>query len=140
MLSGGDYTDPVSGLTAKNGGALTAQWILDQLAKGQDVELNVRWTGGGGRPINVEYVSANPTGPMHIGHARGAVVGDVLASLLADLVWFELGRRRGYGVLRVLCRISLEPDTCVKRTTNAFRRHGSGTLVAAARWKIDRIP
>jgi len=34
-------------------------------------------------PVNVEYVSANPTGPMHIGHARGAVVGDALASLLA---------------------------------------------------------
>ncbi len=38
---------------------------------------------GGGRRVNVEYVSANPTGPLHIGHARGAVVGDVLASLLA---------------------------------------------------------
>ena len=38
---------------------------------------------GGGRPINVEYVSANPTGPMHVGHARGAVIGDVLASLLS---------------------------------------------------------
>ncbi|HTI85652.1 MAG TPA: arginine--tRNA ligase [Alphaproteobacteria bacterium] len=38
---------------------------------------------GGGRLVNVEYVSANPTGPMHVGHARGAVVGDVLASLLA---------------------------------------------------------
>ena len=34
------------------------------------------------RPINVEYVSANPTGPMHLGHARGAVFGDALASLL----------------------------------------------------------
>jgi arginyl-tRNA synthetase len=34
-------------------------------------------------PINVEYVSANPTGPMHIGHCRGAVFGDALASLLA---------------------------------------------------------
>ena len=32
--------------------------------------------------VNVEYVSANPTGPMHVGHARGAVLGDVLASLL----------------------------------------------------------
>jgi arginyl-tRNA synthetase len=40
-------------------------------------------TLGGGRPVNVEYVSANPTGPMHVGHARGAVVGDVLAALLA---------------------------------------------------------
>ena len=36
-----------------------------------------------GRRVNVEYVSANPTGPMHVGHARGAVVGDALASLLA---------------------------------------------------------
>jgi arginyl-tRNA synthetase len=38
---------------------------------------------GGGRPVNVEYVSANPTGPLHAGHARGAVVGDALAALLA---------------------------------------------------------
>ena len=38
---------------------------------------------GANQPVNVEYVSANPTGPMHIGHARGAVIGDALASLLA---------------------------------------------------------
>ena len=37
---------------------------------------------GKGRAVNVEYVSANPTGPMHVGHGRGAVVGDVLASVL----------------------------------------------------------
>ncbi len=37
---------------------------------------------GGGERVNVEYVSANPTGPLHVGHARGAVFGDVLASLL----------------------------------------------------------
>ncbi|WP_435418359.1 arginine--tRNA ligase [Parerythrobacter aurantius] len=37
---------------------------------------------GDGRRVNVEYVSANPTGPMHMGHCRGAVVGDALASLL----------------------------------------------------------
>ena len=37
---------------------------------------------GEGRRVNVEYVSANPTGPMHMGHCRGAVVGDALASLL----------------------------------------------------------
>ena len=39
-------------------------------------------TTGTGTKINVEYVSANPTGPMHIGHCRGAVVGDALANLL----------------------------------------------------------
>jgi arginyl-tRNA synthetase len=37
---------------------------------------------GGGAAVNVEYVSANPTGPLHVGHARGAVVGDALAALL----------------------------------------------------------
>jgi arginyl-tRNA synthetase len=37
---------------------------------------------GAGHRVNVEYVSANPTGPMHMGHCRGAVVGDALASLL----------------------------------------------------------
>ncbi|MEJ8476008.1 arginine--tRNA ligase [Roseibium algae] len=40
-------------------------------------------TMGGGKKVNVEYVSANPTGPMHVGHTRGAVVGDALANLLA---------------------------------------------------------
>ena len=39
---------------------------------------------GGGKRVNVEYVSANPTGPMHMGHCRGAVVGDALASLLEE--------------------------------------------------------
>ena len=38
---------------------------------------------GRGKPVNVEYVSANPTGPMHVGHCRGAVVGDAIANLLA---------------------------------------------------------
>jgi arginyl-tRNA synthetase len=37
---------------------------------------------GGGERVNIEFVSANPTGPMHVGHGRGAVVGDALASLL----------------------------------------------------------
>ena len=46
---------------------------------------------GAGRRINVEYVSANPTGPMHMGHCRGAVVGDALASLLA-YAGFEVTR------------------------------------------------
>jgi arginyl-tRNA synthetase len=40
---------------------------------------------GNGTRVNVEYVSANPTGPMHIGHCRGAVVGDALANLLAKV-------------------------------------------------------
>jgi arginyl-tRNA synthetase len=46
---------------------------------------------GAGTPVNVEYVSANPTGPMHIGHCRGAVFGDALADLLA-FAGFEVTR------------------------------------------------
>ncbi|BCJ90702.1 arginine--tRNA ligase [Terrihabitans soli] len=46
-------------------------------------ETFAKSTTGAGRKVNVEYVSANPTGPMHVGHCRGAVFGDALASLLA---------------------------------------------------------
>lgn len=54
--------------------------IADILAVGVDYGAS---TMGRGEAVNVEYVSANPTGPLHIAHARGAVVGDALASLLA---------------------------------------------------------
>ncbi len=46
---------------------------------------------GNGNKINVEYVSANPTGPLHMGHVRGAVIGDVLANVL-ESVGFEVTR------------------------------------------------
>ena len=52
-----------------------------------------------------------------------AVVSTV-GSLLADSVWFHLGRRRGNSILKLLCRISLEPDTCVRRTEDVFSRYG----------------
>jgi len=50
-----------------------------------------RSTMGGGRRVNVEYVSANPTGPLHVGHMRGAVFGDALASLL-DFAGYDVSR------------------------------------------------
>jgi arginyl-tRNA synthetase len=46
-----------------------------------------RSAAGAGKRVNVEFVSANPTGPMHVGHARGAVFGDALASLLQFAGW-----------------------------------------------------
>ena len=51
------------------------------------------------------------------------------AALMADLVWYEIGRIRGTRVLHFLCRISLEPDYCVRRTENTFARHGVKTLI-----------
>jgi arginyl-tRNA synthetase len=62
--------------------------LRDMLKEGERYGAS---TAGRGRPVNVEYVSANPTGPMHVGHGRGAVVGDVLAALL---------ERIGYKVAR----------------------------------------
>jgi len=52
-------------------------------------------------------------------------------SLLADLIWFYLGRRAGARVLNLLCRISLEPDSCVRRTQGIFTRYGMRGIVAA---------
>jgi membrane protein DedA with SNARE-associated domain len=62
----------------------------------------------------------------------GAVLAlAVLGSLAADTVWYALGRIRGGSVLGWLCRITLEPDSCVRRTEDAFGRHGARVLVFA---------
>ena len=53
------------------------------------------------------------------------------AALLADLVWYELGRRKGMRVLQLLCRISLEPESCIRRTEDTFARHGARSLLVA---------
>jgi membrane protein DedA with SNARE-associated domain len=53
----------------------------------------------------------------------------VLATITADLVWFEAGRRRGNRVLSLICKVSLEPDSCVRRTENVFVRFGPTSLL-----------
>jgi arginyl-tRNA synthetase len=57
-------------------------WLDELRAIGQKGHDYGRSTLGDGKTVNIEYVSANPTGPMHMGHCRGAVVGDALASVL----------------------------------------------------------
>lgn len=59
-----------------------AAWIEEIRAIAQAGADYGRSAMGGGSTVNIEYVSANPTGPMHMGHCRGAVVGDALAALL----------------------------------------------------------
>jgi membrane protein DedA with SNARE-associated domain/rhodanese-related sulfurtransferase len=54
-----------------------------------------------------------------------------LACITADSIWFYLGRRSGHRVLGLLCRISLEPDSCVRRTQDVFSRYGMRGLVVA---------
>lgn len=59
-----------------------AAWLAEVAAIANAGDDYGRSEMGAGRTVNVEYVSANPTGPMHMGHCRGAVVGDALANLL----------------------------------------------------------
>ena len=68
------------------------------------------------------------TGRMYLPVAIGM---PVLAATMCDTLWYTLGRRYGGGVLRLICRISLEPDSCVRRTQLSFERRGSWALVVA---------
>ncbi len=55
----------------------------------------------------------------------------VVASLLSDQFWYQIGRYRGRKVLSLLCRISLDPDSCVRKTKEIFARHGARSLLVA---------
>jgi membrane protein DedA with SNARE-associated domain/rhodanese-related sulfurtransferase len=55
----------------------------------------------------------------------------VAASLMGDTVWYYLGKSRGMAVLQLLCKISLEPDACVRRTNAAYSKHGTRWLLFA---------
>lgn len=77
----------VAGATIAGPGFINLQltdgtWREELRAIHADADDYGRSHMGDGKRVNVEYVSANPTGPMHMGHCRGAVVGDALASLL----------------------------------------------------------
>lgn len=55
----------------------------------------------------------------------------VVAALVGDTIWFFIGRRRGLQVLGFLCRVSLEPDSCVGGAKGVFLRHGARSLLVA---------
>lgn len=60
-----------------------------------------------------------------------AWMGAVLSAMAGDYLWYELGRRKGSAVLSLLCKLSLEPDSCVRKTELDFRKRGAWTLVLA---------
>ena len=55
----------------------------------------------------------------------------IFAALIGDILWYELGRSRGRSVLGFLCKLSLEPDTCVRKTEVNFSKRGAGALLLA---------
>jgi len=59
------------------------------------------------------------------------VASAAIAALAADLIWYELGRVHGRSILRLLCKIALEPDYCVRRTEDTFERMGLWALLPA---------
>jgi membrane protein DedA with SNARE-associated domain/rhodanese-related sulfurtransferase len=65
---------------------------------------------------------------MNLGMAIGLAV---LGAVISDSMWYELGRLKGVRVLQFLCRISLEPDSCVRRTQVSFTRNGPRVLLGA---------
>jgi membrane protein DedA with SNARE-associated domain len=79
-------------------------------------------------PILLAAGALAGAGRMSLG---GALLCAVAAALIADSLWFQLGRVRGFQVLRWLCRVSLEPDSCVRRTEGVFSRQGARVLLVA---------
>jgi membrane protein DedA with SNARE-associated domain len=61
----------------------------------------------------------------------GILVGSLAALLATDLIWYQLGRWRGQRILRFICQISLEPDSCVERTEDVFARRQGTVLVVS---------
>ena len=76
-------------------------------------------------------LAAGALAGMHRINPAAVLVLGVVAAVSADIMWFELGRRKGIRVLQFLCRISLEPDSCVRRTENVFARNGAKSLLVA---------
>jgi membrane protein DedA with SNARE-associated domain len=54
-----------------------------------------------------------------------------IGAMSADMIWFQIGRWKGIGVLRFICKISLEPDSCVRRTEGVYSKHGARSLMIA---------
>jgi membrane protein DedA with SNARE-associated domain len=64
-------------------------------------------------------------------HLAAVLLWGVAACLIADNIWFQVGRRSGRRVLRLICRIALEPDSCVRRTEDAFVQYGLRSLLVS---------
>jgi membrane protein DedA with SNARE-associated domain len=58
-----------------------------------------------------------------------SILAALAGALLGDCLWYELGRLRGRSILKTLCKLSLEPDTCIQKTESIFTRRGPGALL-----------
>lgn len=109
---------PLVEFIAKHGYALAFLWLLvEQL----------------GIPIPAVplLLTAGAVAGDGVLNVYGLLVAAVCGSLASDYGWYEVGRRQGMRVLKKLCRVSLEPDSCVKSTQNIFIKYGAKSLLLA---------
>ncbi len=76
-------------------------------------------------------LAAGALGGMHRLNFGFALLLCVAACLSADSIWYQLGRRNGIRIVQWLCKISLEPDSCVRRTEGVFEKQGAKSLLVA---------
>jgi membrane protein DedA with SNARE-associated domain/rhodanese-related sulfurtransferase len=76
-------------------------------------------------------LTAGTLSATHRVHFATALIAVVVACVISDSTWFALGRRFGSGVIRLLCRMSMEASTCVAKTEGYFGRRGAETLLFA---------
>jgi len=76
-------------------------------------------------------LAAGALSGMHRMNLGLAVAFAVIGAVASDSMWYEIGRRKGVRVLQLICRISLEPDSCVRRTQVSFARNGPRVLLGA---------
>lgn len=79
-------------------------------------------------PILLAAGALSGTGRMNF---AAALASGAFSTVLADVLWYEMGRRKGIKVVQWLCRISLEPDSCVRRTEGLFEQQGAKSLLIA---------
>ena len=80
-------------------------------------------------PATLPLIAAGILAEMEYMRFAYALAISFAAVMFADFAWFFLSRIRGLEVLSFLCRISLEPDACVRKTQNLFARHGPASLL-----------
>jgi membrane protein DedA with SNARE-associated domain len=79
-------------------------------------------------PVMLAAGALARNGPFQL---AAAILVAVCGCVVGDVCWFYLGRRSGSKILNFICRVSLEPDSCVRRTSSTIEKHGAKSLVVA---------
>jgi len=82
-------------------------------------------------PAALALLAAGAASSLHIMHPLIAVVVAIAAMVLGDVIMFWIGRASGWGLLGFLCRVSMNPETCILRSAESFYKRGKATLLFA---------